>query len=348
MFAYFGMLLLPAIFAFTGRKRAEPLLLIPMFVMFVLLIGLRDKVGMDWNNYLAIFNRVSSYTFAEAVTTSEPGFTVLIWLSSWMDFDVYGVNFFGALIFSFGLFSICHVAREPWLALVVAIPYLVVVIAMSGVRQSVAIGIIFLLVANWRGFSVFYRLGFILAASLFHLSAIFLLIFVVLELKLSMVYKFVLVALVSVVSIYVLSMTDQYAEHITYYKETYLVEESVYSPGALQHVFLLAIPASIYLINYKKWTKFYGKDQLLLMMSILSLATVPCVLVWSTAVDRMSLYLSGVPMLVYAGLPYLFRSRIRSSATRLLVISFHILVMAVWLNTANSAHAYLPYDNILF
>ena len=129
---YKRQLLLPAIFAFTGRKRAEPLLLIPMFVMFVLFIGLRDKVGMDWNNYLAIFDKVSGYTFAEAVTTSEPGFTVLTWLSFWMGFDVYGINFFGALIFSFGLFSICHVAREPWLALVVAIPYLVVVIAMSG------------------------------------------------------------------------------------------------------------------------------------------------------------------------------------------------------------------------
>ena len=348
MFAYFGMLLLPAIFAFTGRKRAEPLLLIPMFVMFVLFIGLRDKVGMDWNNYLAIFDKVSGYTFAEAVTTSEPGFTVLTWLSFWMGFDVYGINFFGALIFSFGLFSICHVAREPWLALVVAIPYLVVVIAMSGLRQSVAIGIIFLLVANWRSFGVIYRVGFILAASLFHLSAIFLLIFVVLELKLSMVYKFVLVVLISVVSVYVLSMTDQHAEHLSYYKETYLGEESIYSPGALQHVLLLTIPAGVYLLNYKKWTKLYGKDQLLLMMSILSLATVPGVLVWSTAVDRMSLYLSSLPLLVYAGLPYLFRSSIRSFATRLLIISFHILVMAVWLSSANSAYAYLPYSNILF
>jgi hypothetical protein len=349
MFVYFGMLLMPAFLALVSMRRRVALqLLFPFFVLFVILIGLRDKVGMDWNNYLAIFRRISNYTLTEALSTSEPGFTFLIWLSSWAGFDVYGTNCFAALIFSLGLFSVCRVAREPWLALVAAVPYLVVAVAMSGVRQSIAIGIVFMLIANWRNFSFILRVSFILAASLFHLSAIFLLILVALELKVSLIYKFGLVALISGLSAYVLSTMEQYVEHIGFYSDAYLSEESIYSPGALQHVLQIAVPASLYLLNRRAWTKLYGENYLLFMMSILSLAAVPGVLVWSTAVDRMSLYLFSVPMLVYAGLPYLLRSSISSVATRLLIISLNFLVMAVWLNYANNAYSYLPYGNILF
>lgn len=345
MFFYSLLLLIPAAGALLMHKRAHLLAMLPFFVLLVAGLGLREKVGMDWNNYLAIHLRLSSYTLQEAMTQSEPGFYLLAWFSEQKDWGVYGTNLVAGVIFSFGLFAFARTTRNPWMALVAAVPYLVTVIAMSATRQSLALGFMLLAFARWKEAGTLQRIVLILAAAAFHLSAVFCLAFVVLGLKANLARKMFVLAAVGAV----LGLTLPDTDHFSYYTDMYLDPESALaSSGALAHVMLVAIPGALYLLLHRKWTRQYGYDELLLAMSILSILAIPGALLWSTGVDRMSLYLYPVPMIVYANAPYLIA---RGGNLRVLqgaIVAAHLALLIVWLSIANSSKAYVPYNNLLF
>jgi hypothetical protein len=94
------------------------------------------------------------------------------WISNRMGWGVYGTNLIYGAIFSLGLIAFCRAQPRPLLALAVAVPYLVVVVAMGYSRQGVAIGLaMFALLAladrNTVKFVIFVAL-----AGLFHKSAV--------------------------------------------------------------------------------------------------------------------------------------------------------------------------------
>ena len=78
-------------------------------------------------------------------------------------------------IFAIGLVFFCRNLPRPWLALAVAVPYLVIVVAMGYTRQGVALGLAMLgLVALGKkgtGWFVFW----VMLAATFHKTAVLLL-----------------------------------------------------------------------------------------------------------------------------------------------------------------------------
>jgi hypothetical protein len=114
-----------------------------LLVWFVLtlLIGYRFEVGGDWINYLRNLQGMYYVGFGEALTLGDPGYRLLEWLSVQLDWGIYGVNVIGGAIFAFGLVVFCRSLPRPWLALAVAVPYLVTVVAMGYTRQGIAIGV---------------------------------------------------------------------------------------------------------------------------------------------------------------------------------------------------------------
>ena len=153
MLAYFYFLVVPSLGVFLGRGLAHRLLLTFLFVLLVLAVGLRDHVGMDWNNYLAIQFQMEGSSFWQILSSMEPGYGLLAWFSSQLGWGVYGANVAGAIIFTFGLFSYARTTKNPFLAIYIAIPYLVFVVAMSASRQTIAIGLILYC------FSIFQKAG---------------------------------------------------------------------------------------------------------------------------------------------------------------------------------------------
>lgn len=329
------------------RKKPGLLALAPYFIVLVLAIGLRQKVGMDWNNYLAIHYRLGGFDLEQALISTEPGFSLLAWNSERFGFGVYGTNMIAALIFVSGLFSFARTTRNDWMALSVAIPYLVVVVAMSAVRQTIAIGILFFVFANWRQSGLGKRIAWIVLASTFHLSAIFALAFVILESNLTLLRKSIVVAIFSIVFIYILAATSQFS----YYSELYISSSGgsgvVESSGALAHVLLIAFPGAIFLYFRKRWEYYFGENQMIFAMAVLSLVSIPGALFFSTAVDRMSLYLYALPLVVYANIPRLV-SGFQAIYLKIIIILGNFLLLYFWLEFANSAAAYLSYKNLIF
>src|SRR5574340_825738 len=140
MFVYWLMFLLPASASFSKvRPTREAVLFgwILIWLVLTLLIGFRHEVGGDWFNYIHHYELNYYLSFWEAVKRFDPAHGAINWLSYYVDWGVYGTNLVYGAIFSLGLIAFCRAQPRPLLALAVAVPYLVVVVAMGYSRQGV-------------------------------------------------------------------------------------------------------------------------------------------------------------------------------------------------------------------
>ena len=171
MIPYFVMIGIPSLFALAGVRRRGVLLLL-VFLLFWLFVGYRFHVGTDWDGYVRIYEGNKLRPASELFYDREPGFKLLMWAGSHLGGGVILVNAVAALSFCWGVFAVAKRCVEPYLALVVAMPMLVVAFAMSATRQSLAVGIIFYLFATWDKRTTIGRMAFVFLATLFHFSSL--------------------------------------------------------------------------------------------------------------------------------------------------------------------------------
>ena len=107
-------------------------------VSLSLLIGLRYQVGGDWPNYIEYFERVRDVPLAEVLGLTDPGYQLLNWLSLKMGWGIFGTNLICGIMFTAGLLHFCRNLPRPWLAVTIAVPYLVIVVAMGYTRQDIS------------------------------------------------------------------------------------------------------------------------------------------------------------------------------------------------------------------
>jgi hypothetical protein len=326
-----------------GGSRINRVIWSMTFVITLIFVGLRHRVGTDWFNYVAMIDLAgSASSITELFSVSEPLYAILLKLSTWSGLGMYVANGVTTAVAMGGIFALARRMQEPWLAMMAAIPYLVVVIGMSTNRQFLAIGLIMLLIANWQRTSLVVKIGWILVAVGFHKSAAIFLAFVILDTKFHMYYKFISISIMAFFTIYFMDRDDSF----DYYSNTYISGESVVeSIGAMVHVSIVAIPALILFIfpSLRKQTVDFS---IIRYMAYGSLACFVLAYFLSTAADRLSLYFFAVPMFVWAALPNIFP---RSSRT---LIRFGIAIgmnglMAGWLLYANEAKNHVPYGNLL-
>lgn len=342
-------LILTAIIAIIAvlypQRRPHPFAWMMTYIALVIFIGLRHKVGMDWNNYLYMAERVGTGSLLESFNYAEPAYAALLWISVQLGMGVYGANFVGAAVVCAGVLRYARTTPSPWLALTVALPILLIVVAMSANRQAIAIGVLLWLIATWEGSSVTRRTLFILLASMFHVSAVFLLIFVAFDLKIRPAYK----AILSAFAVAAVIGFMQYSGGADRYDATYVSGQSemTYSPGAQLHVLLNGLPAALLVLG-RRIRKQLFPSPLHLQMALLALAMVPLAAIISAAAGRMSLYLFPVSMYVFSALPKFVNDAAGRILARLLLGGVFVTMAWFWLAYANSSLAHVPYRNALF
>lgn len=145
------------------------------FFCFVFFIGLRDEVGTDWDLiYINFLDFQSSFESSGELSyiTSEPLYALISFLSNTFNSSIYGVNLICSLIFFTGLFRFVSTLNRPWLALVLAYPYYILVASINFNRQSAAIGIVLFAFIEILNNKKLNFLLFTLLASVIHLSAL--------------------------------------------------------------------------------------------------------------------------------------------------------------------------------
>lgn len=346
MTAYFVVMLalmLPAIL--LPQRKPSPVAWAFAFILLLLFVGLRHKVGMDWNNYLVMIGNVRGVEFLQALQVAEPGYATLLWLSGNAGYGVYGVNLLTTIVFLAGVYRFARSTPLPWIAMVCAMPMLIVVVGMSANRQAAAIGVLMWLVSEWDTASMRKRVSLTLLATLFHLSAVFFLFFSAFGVRMRMSYKVLLVAIFGAFGVFYL----QASGGAEYYDQAYLSgqNETTFSAGATQHVLLNGLPALLMLASARFRDAIFPSP-VLRQMAWMAIALIPLAFVFSVAAGRMTLYLFPVSMYAFAALPGQFKGGSARAIIRTLVCSAQFGVLWIWLNFANSSLAHVPYANALF
>lgn len=307
-------------------------------VVLALMIGLRYEVGGDWFNYLQHFRYASHLQFDQVFDKGDPGHYFLNWLAARLGGSVYWVNLVYGTVLAWGTVVFCRRQPWPWLALLVAIPYMLIVVGMGYSRQAVALG--FALVGltalgekRVRAFVVCIALG-----ALFHKSAVLLLPIAVLANSRNRFLTAGMVGAIFVLLYYLLLSADADAMWNSYVR--YRME----SQGAKIRVLMNAVPAVLMLLYGRRLTFSLQERRLWTIIALLALLCLPLVSFASTAVDRVALYLIPLQLFVFSRLPLLAGNNIRLRTGLVLgVIGYYAAAQFVWLNFASHAEYWLPY-----
>lgn len=345
MFPYLAMLSLPTGLALISPAKRR-FLLWSVALLYFLMIGFRFRVGMDWNNYISIYESKRLFGLLDFVFSREPGYGVLMWISMHVGGGMMLVDAISALVFCWGFFAVAKRCGEPWIAVAIATPLLVVAFAMSAVRQAIAAGIIFYLIAHWERYRTSMRMLLVLLASLFHFSSVFIMLFVSLGSNASTIVKYAGALVIAALTIVLIAWAPDAAEA---YSRLYVgSRQKIGAPGAIFQVAPLAAAGLIYLINRKAWIAVGADNPLYRNMAWASLIAVPTILVSSVGAYRFALYFWPMAMKVYGDIALFIQGPTGRLFYRLCIVTASFALLIGWLILGNNSFAWLPYKNWLF
>lgn len=309
--------------------------------ILILMIGMRYQVGGDWEAYGHRLEAARNTNFSQLNVFGDIGYDALNWVGANIIGGVFLPNFVCALIFSLGLSIFCLNQSRPWLALLVAIPYLSVVVAMGYTRQAAAIGIgligLVSLLSERRGLKFLIFVG---ASALFHKSAVILAgLIVFLPGYGALPRAVIFLCVISIVA----AVLVQEAVISRY---TALLAMGRESSGALIRVVMTAIPAMIFLLFRKRFQLETFEHNIWLCFAILTLVLFFGIFVSpsSTVIDRIALYVIVLQIFVISNLPDIFRQfKIGEGLTSVAIIVYCFAILFIWLSFANNSNNWLPY-----
>lgn len=316
-----------------------------VFVALILLVGLRYEVGGDWYSYLARVERVPEDLSDVQWWFVDPGYHFLERLSVKLGWGIFGVNLIGGGLFSAGVVVFCRHLPRPWLALAVAVPYLIIVLGMGYSRQGIALGLAMIgIVALGQG-HVGKFLFWVLIGATFHKSAVVLLpLAALVAMRRGFTNLLWLVAITLVtLGAYVTLLHDA----VGWLVWSYLEDDKYHSEGALIRLTMTALPAAFLLWNRKRFGFNPAQERLWLWCSVAAIGLVCLYFLnpaFATPLDRLGLYLLPLQLLVFSYLPEILGARHgKNTVWVVAVLTYYALVEFVWLHFSNSAASWIPY-----
>ncbi|MEG3089316.1 EpsG family protein [Sphingomonas sp. PB4P5] len=308
----------------------------------MLMIGLRFEVGGDWVAYMRTYEDIVFLTLPNALQRSDPAYGALNWLSAQFDLGVTPVNLICGGLFTGGVARLAWKQPNPALAMLVAVPYLIIVVAMGYTRQAAAIGIVCFAIADASNQKLVRLVSLIGIAALFHKTAILILpIALVPILRRNFIFGFI--GAVLFISLFVLILRDSSDRLITNY-----VQGDYDSQGAMIRVSMNVLAAGIFIAFRTKFEIEDFQKSFWMVCSILSIGSVAIFFVASatSGLDRISLYFIPLQLVTFSRLPQILgRGKAATNPSILILIIFYcVSVQFVWLNYASHAENWVPYS----
>lgn len=342
MTVYWMMFALPALMVLMPWKATSALIKLAwvgMACLFVLLVGLRYQVGGDWVPYLLYFKQAYGARFGDAVQINhDPGYYFFNWLFSNQGLDVWSINLLCAVLSVSGVFAVARRQPQPWLALAVAAPYILIVVCMGYLRQSAAFGLVCWALLAVEDKRPWRFLVLVVIAATFHKSAVVAMPLYLFTQPRLRFYHWALLGMMLAAIVAVLVLETLEAQWHSY------VEQKMESEGAVIRALMNLPPALLLLMFGKKLGLHNPASRHWYWVAWVSLASLAIVKLASTAVDRLALYLLPLQMVVYAHAYRMFRDRIFRSLVPIGVLLLYAAVLFVWLNFGKHADDWLPYQ----
>jgi hypothetical protein len=327
----------------SGFSLGQGFAFLVFLIFYTLVAALRFETGGDWETYLDIFNEFRFESFGFVLVRADPVFGVINWLSAQLGTGIYLVYGICSWVLGYGAISVATRMREPWLALTIAVPYLLIVVGMGYVRQGAAIGMILLaLAALDRGQPVRTILYLLVAIGFHSAAAIALPLFLLAFARRNVVVLAVFVVIGILAYYYVLE------PRLELFEAGYITAEYD-SSGALPRIMMGLVPAVLVLV---RWKHFPASGLTLLIWLAVALANVAALVALilspsSTAVDRVALFFSIIQLAAFGEIRDLTGVSDRMTFfMRLLLIGIAALVQVVWLVFATHSYLWVPYTSI--
>lgn len=213
MFIYYLAIFLSIIYGFCYEKVTSDVKMamnIFYVFLFVVIFGFRFEVGVDWFNYINVYNRQTANPFA--LDTSELGFKLINLITYYVNEGIVTTVVLSTLLFAFfTIFGVARLGLNPYYFFVIVAPYHFVMSGMNYTRQAIALSVMMMafsyLVQEKKNKFIIMTL----VAGLFHTSALcfFPLYFV------NGKIRYILFSLVAIVPLVVLQMFDAYSMYVT-------------------------------------------------------------------------------------------------------------------------------------
>jgi hypothetical protein len=306
-----------------------------------LLVGLRYEIGADWYTYLENYNTMQLLDYGQALQTFEYGYATAVFVAGRLEAGIWLANLICGILMVGGVMRFCLRQENPGLTFLVAIPYLIIVVGMGYTRQGAAIGIVLAGLAQANGRSPFKLIAFVVCAALFHRTALLVLPMALAPLARRNMLQAILGSMVFLVLAFLLlrNQSDQLVN-------TYITQRSYESGGAVVRVAMNLVPATLALmLRNRLGFNDYERD-MWTVFALVALATFPLVLAtsFSTAIDRLALFLIPLQLAILPRLPYVFgRSRQTNALLFLAVCGYSAAIQMVWLVFATYAEYWVPY-----
>lgn len=344
MLPYWILLAIPAFALFMPlrlEKRTKSITFVIVALIFTLIIGLRHEVGGDWDLYLQYQHQAEELPLAVVLATfGDPGYYLTGWISGQIGGGIYLTNTVCATLFMAGVIALARRQPQPWVALFVAVPYLIVVVAMGYTRQSAALGLVMLGLAKLDQRRVWPFVGFMVLAVLFHKTAGIMLPLAVLAGTQSR-----LMTVLGALSVGLIAGALSSGSWVDYYFSLY-VDSQMQSDGALIRIGMNAIPALLYFGLRRQMRLRPENDSLWYWIAIFSMGCLLLLPLSSTAADRISIYFMPIQLVVFSRIYLVLRSRELRAGFVLATMLYYFLVQFLWLTKATHASFWLPYQMI--
>jgi hypothetical protein len=303
-------------------------------------VGFRYKVGCDWGGYLQIFNDTGRREAPDEARPTEAAFWAANKLLHYFELEYPYINVISSAAFFLGLHVLAKRQPNPLSILTLAFPILILNLAMSGIRQAIALGFLCFAYNAFVDKRLVRYILFVMLASGFHTSAMFFLAltpFVQGEYSRKRIATSGLLALPGV---YYLLTT-----HVEFYTRRY-VGAGAEAAGAPFRTGLLALTGIVFLwFLDRKWKAQSIQDyKLVKIFSYMLAATFPVALYSSVIGDRFGYYLTPIQLIILARLPILVQRRY-SDTVAFAPYAAGALVLATWIGfSALFEICYLPYQ----
>jgi hypothetical protein len=247
--------------------------LVGIGLVLTLMIGFRYEVGGDWINYLEIMYTIGGLSSDAIWTFGDPGYGLVNWIAYQWGLNVWAPNLVCGAIFTAGLVAFCRRQPQPMLSLAVAVPYLVIVVAMGYSRQGVAIGFVLFAFNALRDQSILRFMLFMALAASFHATAVLLI-----PIGLASVRRYRIIAWSLGVPVGLVLYTTVLEDKLDNFVASYL-DAQMQSQGAFIRTMMNALPAGFFLAWRPRFHLFPEEERLWSVIAIGALVLVALLVV---------------------------------------------------------------------
>lgn len=349
MITYLGIYLLLALLAMvdTARYRALNIKVVSVLAFMLLFIGTRVNVGCDYLVYAAKY-KVSDELLDSSMgvfdgTSNEIGFLVLNNFFASQGWDLVWFNLFVTLMFLIGLFLFIRRHPDPLFLIAVLFPFLIVGLAMSGVRQTMAFALFLAGLSYLLKNRPLSYIACVLIGALFHTSVIFFLPLAIIPWVERQRFGASVALMILVPVGFALAQS-----RVGVYSERY-IEGDTEAAGAIVRAAVIALPGFVYFAWPKKFVlQPPVRDHFVRFASILAISILPITLYSSVAGERLGQYIAPFGASVAM---HLFATLGEAGRRQAKLISLGIVggYLFFWMLLSDKAdQCYIPYNSTLF